>query len=164
GNQFWQAGKGSNKQGRGVVKEKAKQQEGLLKKNGDAKNNSKNVNSSDVEGQKKSLRQLSQDPNFKPKVLVRGSGSGSGLKKNQEDVVPVSNPFDVLFDDAMNAEFESKIWPKLRSEIDALMETSVYPYKEVRVVWSLRQAEYFYNNCHKYHLDPSYEDEEDDVI
>ncbi|GJV25697.1 putative RNA-directed DNA polymerase [Tanacetum coccineum] len=164
GNQFWQAGKGSNKQGSGVVKEKAQQQEVLLKKNGDAKNNSKNVNSSDVEGQKKSLRHLSQDLNFKPKVLVRGSGLGSDLKKNQEDVVPFSNPFDELFDDAMNAEFESSIWPKLHSEIDELMETGVYPSKEVRAVWSLCQAEYFYNNCHKYHIDPSYEDEEDDVI
>ncbi|GJW24413.1 RNA-directed DNA polymerase, eukaryota, reverse transcriptase zinc-binding domain protein, partial [Tanacetum coccineum] len=43
------------------------------------------------------------------------------------------------------------------------MENGIYPTKEIRAEWSLRQMEYFYNNCHKFHLDPAYEDEEDDV-
>ncbi|GJZ25328.1 RNA-directed DNA polymerase, eukaryota, reverse transcriptase zinc-binding domain protein [Tanacetum coccineum] len=163
GNKTWQVGKGFKKQGSFVGNESNKQQGGSFKKNADVKSNSKNDNSYDVGIQKKSLRQLSQDPNFKPKVLVRGSGSSGNIMRSQEEFVPVSNSFGVLSEEAMNEEYDNSIWPKLKGDVDDLMENGIYPSKEIRADWSLRQMEYFYNNCHKFHLDPSYEDEEDDV-
>nr|GEY62154.1 hypothetical protein [Tanacetum cinerariifolium] len=110
GNQFWQAGKGFKKQGSFVGNEKSKQQGGSFKKNVNVTSNSENNNSNDVGIQKKSLRQLSQDPNFKPKVLVRGFGSGGNVTKTQEESVPVSNSFDLLFEEAMNKEYDSSIF------------------------------------------------------
>lgn len=41
------------------------------------------------------------------------------------------------------------------------MEAGIYPSKEIRADWSLKQMEYFYNNCHKFHLDPACEDDVD---
>ncbi|GKC26968.1 putative reverse transcriptase domain-containing protein [Tanacetum coccineum] len=142
---------------------KSKQQDGMKKKNMDAVNNSKSDMPSDVVNQKKSLRQLSQDPNFKPKVLVRGSGSNSNSKVSIDEVVPTSNSFDLLSEEAMNEEYDTSIWPKLKGDVDDFIENGIYPSKEIRAEWSPRQMEYFYNNCHKFNLDPSYEDEEDEV-
>ncbi|GJV81463.1 RNA-directed DNA polymerase, eukaryota, reverse transcriptase zinc-binding domain protein [Tanacetum coccineum] len=135
----------------------------MAKKNVDGKNEQKGDNSSAVKNQGKSLRQLSQDPNFKPRVLVRGSGSDGNVKKHHEESVPVSNSFDLLSEDAMDEEYDTIIWPKLRADVDDLMENGIYPSKEIRADWSSRQMKYFYDNCHKFHLDPAYEDEEDDV-
>lgn len=56
------------------------------------------------------LLQKSKDPDFKPKVLVRGSGSGNNADKVLEEAVPISNSFQALTDDAMNEEYESSIW------------------------------------------------------
>ncbi|GKB12254.1 putative reverse transcriptase domain-containing protein, partial [Tanacetum coccineum] len=100
---------------------------------------------------------------FRPKVLVRGSNSDGDSKKFPDEAVPVSNSFDLLSDEAMNEEYATSIWPKLKGDVDEFMENGIYPTKEIRAEWSLRQMEYFYNNCHKFHLDPAYEDEEDDV-
>ncbi|GJR53136.1 hypothetical protein Tco_1403657 [Tanacetum coccineum] len=100
---------------------------------------------------------------FRPKVLVRGSNSDSDTKKHLDEAVPISNSFDLLSDEAMDEEYATSIWPKLKGDVDDLMENGIYPTKEIRAEWSLRQMEYFYNNCHKFHLDPAYEDEEDDV-
>ncbi|GJS05680.1 hypothetical protein Tco_0322188 [Tanacetum coccineum] len=135
----------------------------MLKKNLVKKNNNKNDLSSDVGYQKKSLRQLSNDPNFKPKVLVRGSDSESNSKKIQEEVVLVFNPFDVLSDEALNEEYESSVWPKLRDEVGDIFESGSYPSKEIRANWSLRQLKYFYDNCQKFHLDPICEEDKEDV-
>ncbi|GJT77731.1 putative RNA-directed DNA polymerase [Tanacetum coccineum] len=41
------------------------------------------------------------------------------------------------------------------------MESGAYPSIELIGEWSLSQMDYYYNNCHKYGLDPSFE--EDDV-
>ncbi|PWA98164.1 hypothetical protein CTI12_AA022120 [Artemisia annua] len=90
---------------------------------------------------------------IRPKVLVKGSASGSNTDKIIEEDVPISNSFHVLTDDVMNEE----------NDVDELMEAGIYPSKEIRANWSLKQMEYFYNNCHKFSLDPVCEDGEDDV-
>ncbi|GKD86537.1 hypothetical protein Tco_1357691, partial [Tanacetum coccineum] len=82
---------------------------------------------------------------------------------SQEEFVPVSNSFSMLSEEVMNEEYDNSIWPKLKGDVDDLMENGIYPSKEIRAYWFLRQMDYFYNNCHKFYLDPSYEDEEDDV-
>ncbi|GKC56326.1 RNA-directed DNA polymerase, eukaryota, reverse transcriptase zinc-binding domain protein [Tanacetum coccineum] len=157
-----QTGKWFKKQGVGG-NDNGKPQDGIPKKKVEVRNSSMNDKPSDAGEQKKSLRELSHDPNFKPKVLVRGSGSKGISLDCQDEVVPVSNLFDVLSDEVMNEEFDNVIWPKLKGEVDDVMENGIYPSKEIRAEWSLRQMEYFYNNCHKFHLDPNCEDEEEDV-
>ncbi|PWA90388.1 hypothetical protein CTI12_AA101160 [Artemisia annua] len=57
-------------------------------------------------------------------------------------------------------EFFSKVWPNLKDEVDILMEAGIFPSKAVRLEWNIHQLDYFYKNCHKYQLDPSYEDED----
>lgn len=160
---FGQFGKSFKKQGSFGRNDKVNQQGGFVKKNSVQKDVSKSNNQGTVGNQKKSLRQLSRDPNFKPKIIVRGSGSGSNPMEIQEEVVPISNSFDHLSDDVMNEEFESNVWPKLKGEVDDIMEAGIYPSKAIRADWSLHQMDYFYNNCHKFHLDPTCEDEEEDV-
>ncbi|GJS75796.1 putative reverse transcriptase domain-containing protein [Tanacetum coccineum] len=121
---------------------------------------------------KQDLRQLSKDPNFKPKVLVRGSSLKINSSGDCNEPIPTMNSFLVLVDDFMVGDdsdinkdkshvedFES-IWPDLKSEVDILMEAGIYPSKSVRLDWTVNQMDYFYKNCHKYHLDPSYEDED----
>nr|GEZ72021.1 hypothetical protein [Tanacetum cinerariifolium] len=121
---------------------------------------------------KQDLRQLSKDSSFKPKVLVRGSSLKTNSRVDCNDPIPTMNSFLVLVDDFMVGdendikkdkscveEFES-IWPDLKSEVDILMEAGIYPSKSVRLDWTVNQMDYFYKNCHKYHLDPSYEDED----
>lgn len=96
-----------------------------------------------------------------PKFLSEVRGSGNNADKVLEEAVPISNSFQALTDDAMNEEYESSIWPRLRNDVDEHMETGIYPSKEIRADWSLKQMEYFYNNCHKFHLDPACEDDVD---
>ena len=108
---------------------------------------------------------------FRPRVLVRGSGSGKDDINLSNENVPVSNSFQVLDDqemaekescivEGMDEEYENEIWPKLKQDVVNIMETGIYPSKEVRLGWSLRQTEYFYNNCHGFGLDPSFEDDD----
>ncbi|GJT86927.1 hypothetical protein Tco_1068644 [Tanacetum coccineum] len=158
-----QTGKWFKKQGNVGGNDNGKSQDGIPKKKAEVRNSSMNDKPSDAGEQKKSLRELSHDPNFKPKVLVRGSGSKGNSLDIQDEVVPVSNSFDVLSDEVMNEEFDSVIWPKLKGEVDDVLENGIYPSKEIRADWSLKQMEYFYNNWHKFHLDPICEDEEEDV-
>nr|GFB01237.1 hypothetical protein [Tanacetum cinerariifolium] len=40
------------------------------------------------------------------------------------------------------------------------MEAGIYPSKSVRLDWTVNQMDYFYKNYHKYHLDPSYKDDD----
>nr|GFB75526.1 hypothetical protein [Tanacetum cinerariifolium] len=87
---------------------------------------------------------------FRPKVLVRGSGSARVMDNSLKEVIPVKNSFDVLNSEEVNGEdlgginvneeFNSKVWPELKEELD-----------------------YFYKNCNKFHLDPICEDDEEDV-
>nr|GEU87601.1 hypothetical protein [Tanacetum cinerariifolium] len=73
---------------------------------------------------------------FGPKVLVRGSGSAvAGMSSLSEDV-PV-NSFQVLDDEVMKDQ-----------------EECVFETMEEDIIMN------FYNKCHKYGLDPSYEDDD----
>ncbi|GKC43262.1 gamma interferon inducible lysosomal thiol reductase [Tanacetum coccineum] len=97
----------------------------------------------------------SGDGDFRPRVLVRRSGSIHADKSSRSEDIPVKNSFQALDDqlmkdkdecvlDAMEEEeeeeeeYRSEIWPTLKPKID-----------------------YFYKNCHKYGLDPSFEDDDD---
>nr|GEX43738.1 hypothetical protein [Tanacetum cinerariifolium] len=133
-----------------------------------SKDNSKDGNSMG----KQDLRQLSKDSSFTPKVLVRGSISKVNSRVDCNDPIPTMNSFSVLVNDFIVGddsdikkdkscveEFES-IWPDLKSEVDILMEADIYPSMSVRLYWTVNQMDYFYKNCHKYHLDQSYEDED----
>ncbi|PWA42932.1 hypothetical protein CTI12_AA540520 [Artemisia annua] len=117
----------------------------------------------------KSLQQLSKDPNYKLKVLVRGSSSKSNSESLAKEAIPISNSFDLLKDDIMEQgndcgeinvqqEFDDKVWHDLKFEVDVLMEAGIYPSKAVRMDWTLHQMDYFYKIFHKYHL--AFEDED----
>ncbi|PWA73262.1 hypothetical protein CTI12_AA262610 [Artemisia annua] len=78
---------------------------------------------------------------FKPKMLVRGSGSTSKGDKVITEDVPVSNSFDALKDqemvdkedafiEGMDEEYINVIWPKLKSEVEEVMKSGVYPSLE----------------------------------
>ncbi|GKB19463.1 RNA-directed DNA polymerase, eukaryota, reverse transcriptase zinc-binding domain protein [Tanacetum coccineum] len=71
------------------------------------------------------------------KVLVRGSGSYGSIDGVLGEIVPVANSFQALDD-----------------------QSGVYPSLDVRKDWSLRQMDFFYQNCHKCGLDPSFEDDD----
>ncbi|GJZ35720.1 hypothetical protein Tco_0581537 [Tanacetum coccineum] len=117
---------------------------------------------------------------FRPKVLVRGSGSDKNfVEASLNEDIPVKNSFNVLRphpkkssdnDDVedlgginVNEEFDSKVWPSLKEEVDILLEAGIYPSRQVRLDWTIHQMDYFYKNCHKFHLDPSCEEDEEDV-
>ncbi|GJV33900.1 RNA-directed DNA polymerase, eukaryota, reverse transcriptase zinc-binding domain protein [Tanacetum coccineum] len=114
----------------------------------------------------------SYNQNFRPKVLVRGSGSVCMDKSSVVEDVPVKNSFQVLDDqimkdkeecvlESMEEEYNNELWPKLKQDVIDVMETRIYPAWNVRAEWSLAQMNFFYNNCHRYGLDPSYEDDDD---
>ncbi|GKB51609.1 RNA-directed DNA polymerase, eukaryota, reverse transcriptase zinc-binding domain protein [Tanacetum coccineum] len=108
---------------------------------------------------------------FRPKVLVRGSSSTiAGMNSCNEDV-PVKNSFQVLDDQVMKdkeecvlenmeEEYNSELWPKLKQDVIDVMETVIYPAWTIHAEWSLTQMNFFYNNYHRYGLDPSYEDDD----
>ncbi|GKD78063.1 RNA-directed DNA polymerase, eukaryota, reverse transcriptase zinc-binding domain protein [Tanacetum coccineum] len=110
---------------------------------------------------------------FRPKVLVRGSGSANVVETSLNEDIPVKNSFNVLISDDddvedigginVNEEFESKVWPGLKEEVDILLEADIYPSRQVRLNWTIHQMDYFYKNWHKFHLDPSCEEDEEDV-
>nr|GEU83485.1 hypothetical protein [Tanacetum cinerariifolium] len=93
------------------------------------------------------LKNLSKDPNFKPKVLIRGSSSNNSSLSTVKEVIPVRNSFKMLNEDGMEQGNDDG-------------ENGIYPSKSVRMGWTLHQMDYFYCNCQKLHLDPSYEDDE----
>nr|GEU82219.1 hypothetical protein [Tanacetum cinerariifolium] len=111
--------------------------------------------------------------NYRPKVLVRGSGSNNVTKRPLNEDITVKNHFNILSnkgenvkdlgDINVNEEFESKVWPDLKEEVDILLEAGIYPSKQVRLDWSIHQMDYFYKNYHKFHLDPCCEDDEGGV-
>nr|GEY26532.1 hypothetical protein [Tanacetum cinerariifolium] len=81
---------------------------------------------------KKPLYQFRNDPNFRPKVLVRGSGSNNNVNRVSDETINIKNSFNVLSNDGddtddmgginVNDEFESKVWHELKEEVDILME------------------------------------------
>lgn len=107
---------------------------------------------------------------FKPKVLVRGSGSNKPLDVKGENV-PVNNSFQALEDldmvdkddcflKSVDDEYKSVVWPKLQCEVEEVMKSGVYPSESVRSNWSLSQLDFFYNNCSKYGMEPYVEDDD----
>ncbi|GJR13403.1 putative RNA-directed DNA polymerase [Tanacetum coccineum] len=113
---------------------------------------------------------LKYNENFKPRVLVRGSGSDLKPQGSCAENVPISNSFNALdqdmvdkedvFLDSVNDEFDSVVWPKLKLEVENVMKSGVYPSVETRSEWSLSQLDFFYKNCADYRMEP-YVDEED---
>nr|GEY86361.1 hypothetical protein [Tanacetum cinerariifolium] len=139
------------------------------------KNSKSNAGTGFVQGNvdKKPLYQYRNDPNFKPKVLVRGSGSNNNVNLVSDETIHIKNPFNVLCNEGddsddmgginVNDELESKVWPELKEKVDILMKAVIYPSKQVKMDWSIHQMDYFYKNCYKFHLDPIIEDDEGDV-
>lgn len=118
-----------------------------------------------------SLLDLSKDPNYKPKVLIRGSNSKHTSDIAINESIPINNSYQVLEDVDMEQgtiekdvskkeEFFNSVWPGLKEEGDILLEAGIYPYKAVRLDWDIHQLDYFYKNCHKFQLDPSFEDDD----
>ncbi|GJT93774.1 hypothetical protein Tco_1082619 [Tanacetum coccineum] len=110
---------------------------------------------------------------YRPKVLVKGSGSNSSIGALVEDV-PVTNSFHVLgncdmvdkqnaLDASESAEYEDVIWPKLKMEVENLMKSGKYPSAKVKMGWSLSQLDYFYKNCEKFGMEP-YSDEDVGIL
>ncbi|GJX75708.1 hypothetical protein Tco_0322519 [Tanacetum coccineum] len=109
--------------------------------------------------------------NFKPKVLVRGSGSNVKAQGDVNENVPVANSFQAfedhdmvdkeeMFNDSFNEEYEKSVWPKLRKDVEDVLKSGVYLSLAVRSDWSLSQLDFFYKNCSSYGMQP-YVDEED---
>ncbi|PWA46712.1 hypothetical protein CTI12_AA503060 [Artemisia annua] len=104
--------------------------------------------------------------NFKPRVLVRGSSSYSTKDGILVSDVPVTNSFEALASQtlkdreneviaSMDEEYSNVIEPMLMLDVIDVMESGVFPSMDTRMKWSLTQMDFFYNNCHKYGLDPS---------
>nr|GEY77027.1 hypothetical protein [Tanacetum cinerariifolium] len=77
--------------------------------------------------------------NFKPKVLVWGSGCYGSIDGILGETVPVANSYQALDDQviedkekaievAMDNEYENVIWPKLKEDVISIMESGVYPW------------------------------------
>nr|GFA02851.1 hypothetical protein [Tanacetum cinerariifolium] len=60
----------------------------------------------------------------------------------------------------MEEEYNSEIWPKLKQDVVDIMELGSYHSLSIRADWSLAQINFFYQNCRKYRLDPSLEDDD----
>ncbi|GJU16783.1 RNA-directed DNA polymerase, eukaryota, reverse transcriptase zinc-binding domain protein [Tanacetum coccineum] len=76
--------------------------------------------------------------NFRPGVLVRGSGSANADTSSFREDVPVKNSFQVLDDqmmkdkeecvlESMDEEYKSDIWLKLKQDVIDVMESGCYP-------------------------------------
>ena len=92
----------------------------------------------------KSLQQLSKDPSFKPKILVRGSSSNNTSGGAIAENITLSNSFsafndEVMLDDALGGSekkqdiCENNEWHDLKREVDVLFSACVYPSKTVRL-------------------------------
>ncbi|GKB46389.1 hypothetical protein Tco_0897142 [Tanacetum coccineum] len=159
----------SNEAGMGnmkVVQGKLKKESTSL-----AGNNKQGLNKDKESLVKKPSLASTYNQDFRPKVLVRGSGSNGVSNDPIGKDVPISNSFISLAeagmvedDNATEADFdeecELKIWPELQKAVDDIMKAGIYPSKATRMEWSLRQMDYFYGNCHKFKLDPSFEDDD----
>nr|GEZ53724.1 reverse transcriptase domain-containing protein [Tanacetum cinerariifolium] len=70
--------------------------------------------------------------NYRPKASVRGSGLDNVTNRPLNEDIPVNNPFNILSnkgdnvedlgDINVNEEFESKVWPNLKEEVDIHLE------------------------------------------
>ncbi|PWA44631.1 hypothetical protein CTI12_AA393700 [Artemisia annua] len=182
--------RGPNQQNRSVNSGGSKNQSNFVKPkvsggnaNGGLKSNVKSVNGGpniNIGVDKKSIdktEMVSKPPlmskynaHYQPKVRVRGSNSKMPANVSSENV-PVSNSYQVLEDQDMldkeesflnsvDEEFLSSVWPKLKSEVDVVLQSGVYPDQSVRVNWSLHQLNYFYNNCSKFGMEICEDDDE----
>ncbi|PWA40038.1 hypothetical protein CTI12_AA567710 [Artemisia annua] len=109
--------------------------------------------------------------NFKPKVLVRCSSSKANVLGSNDENSPVANSFQAFkdhdmidkeeaFNDAAKDEYDKTVWPMLKSVVDNVMKSGVYPSMKVRTEWSLSQLDYFYKNCANYGMEPYVEDDD----
>ncbi|PWA75843.1 hypothetical protein CTI12_AA240690 [Artemisia annua] len=78
-----------------------------------------------------SLQELSKDPNFKPKVLFRGSSSKNSSESAINESIPLNNSYQALKDVDMEQciveknvaekdDFLNSVWPGLKEEVDIL--------------------------------------------
>ncbi|GKA49973.1 RNA-directed DNA polymerase, eukaryota, reverse transcriptase zinc-binding domain protein [Tanacetum coccineum] len=106
---------------------------------------------------------------FKPKVLVRGSGSTSGSTMVED--LPLKNAFQALDDHDMidknedaieniDEEYANVVWPKLKLKVEETMKSGVYPSLAVKTNWSLSQLDFFYKNCSSFGMEPYVEDDD----
>ncbi|GJR49277.1 hypothetical protein Tco_1399798 [Tanacetum coccineum] len=131
----------------------------------------KNVGVDGVNGRiiHKSHLSTRYNEDFKPKVLVMGSGSKSGSVMIED--LSLKNAFQALDDHDMidkvedllgntDEEYVKVIWPKLQLEVEEIMKSGGYPFLAVRTNWSLAQLDFFYKNCSSFGMDPYVEDDD----
>ncbi|PWA66587.1 hypothetical protein CTI12_AA325620 [Artemisia annua] len=142
--------------------------------NSTSKKNAKPVSSSDDTGivQKPPLSSK-YNANFKPRVLVRGSGSDGNRDEIISENIPVNNSYQVFEDHDMvdkdeeflgvvDEEYDKVVWPKLKLEVVNVLKSGVYPSLAIRSDWSPTQLEFFYKNCSKFGMERFVDDEEVD--
>nr|GEX39893.1 hypothetical protein [Tanacetum cinerariifolium] len=110
-----------------------------------SRNNAKVLNSSNVK--ESSNHVPMDDSSFKLKVLVRALDDHVLIEK------------DDAIEAAMEEEYSNIIEPLLVQEVIDVMSKGAYPSADVRLNWSLFLISFFYDNCHKYGLNPSVEDD-----
>ncbi|GJV27544.1 putative RNA-directed DNA polymerase [Tanacetum coccineum] len=131
----------------------------------------KNVRVDGVNGRivHKSHLSTRYNEDFKPKVLVMGSGSKPGSVMIED--LSLKNAFQALVDHDMidkvedllgntDEEYVKVIWPKLQLEVEEIMKSGGYPSLGVRINWSLAQLDFFYKNCSSFGMDPYVEDDD----
>ncbi|GJY57541.1 RNA-directed DNA polymerase, eukaryota, reverse transcriptase zinc-binding domain protein [Tanacetum coccineum] len=85
------------------------------------------------------------------KVLVRGSSSGSSSLGAMVEDIPATNSFRALdnqdmvdkdgdFLNLVDDEFNSVVWPQLRKEVELVMTSGIYPFKDVINDWGLNKV------------------------
>ncbi|GJX75385.1 putative reverse transcriptase domain-containing protein [Tanacetum coccineum] len=102
-----QYGNNQGNNGGGNFRRNFQQNSGVSKQMGNidvskanARGNGKRFSGGDFAKKNNSTNFISKDPNFKPKVLVRGSGSNNDSKRASDESIPVRNSFNVLRDDS----------------------------------------------------------------
>ena len=106
-------------------------------------------------------------------MLIRGSSSKNSSESTINESIPINKSFQAIEDVDMEQcnleknviekdDFFNSVWPGLKEEVDILFEAGIYPSKAVRLEWDIRQLDYFYENCHKFQLEPSFEDDDVD--
>ncbi|PWA92890.1 hypothetical protein CTI12_AA077870 [Artemisia annua] len=171
GNSWQSKGRGNNKMGSSSGNNGKKDSTSQINDKVDKGINKAYVKNGSVSQANVKSTSVSQE-NFKPKVLVRGSSSYSAKDGFLVNDVPVTNSFEALASQtledkenevivSMEEEYSKVIEPRLMQEVIDVMESGVFPSLSTRMKWSLTQMDFFYNICHKYGLEPTFE--EDDV-
>nr|GEZ18192.1 RNA-directed DNA polymerase, eukaryota, reverse transcriptase zinc-binding domain protein [Tanacetum cinerariifolium] len=96
---------------------------------------------------------------FQQKGSSFGRNNGVGGMSSGKNNSVMQDKEECVLED-MEEEYNSKIWPKLKQDVVDIMELGSYPSSSIRADWSLAQINFFYQNCSKYGLDPSLEDDD----